>query len=83
VIAGYHGVRPLSAIEQELVMPLVCVRLTTSVIFSTVEAARAPDNEYLTICQQPAWRALAQLTALETARGRECLLEMVRAACRS
>ena len=55
---GYHSANPLTAAELDLVWPLVRLRLALSVTVSTIEAARRPDDPYVTVSQAPAWRLL-------------------------
>jgi 4-aminobutyrate aminotransferase-like enzyme/Ser/Thr protein kinase RdoA (MazF antagonist) len=61
VVAGYHSALPLLEAEIEVVFPLACIRLCTSVCLSAERRGDEPDNEYLTISEAPAWRALAAL----------------------
>lgn len=58
LVAGYHGVSPLSAAEIDLIWPLLRMRLAVSVVNSTIEAVGRPDDPYVTISQAPAWRLL-------------------------
>ncbi len=66
VIHGYHGQRPLTALERAFLMPLAGIRLATSVIVSAQDAKNDPNNQaYIRISEQPAWRALEQLASVD------------------
>jgi Ser/Thr protein kinase RdoA (MazF antagonist) len=58
---GFHAKYPLSKLELQLIYPLLCARLTQSVLMSAHSRALEPDNEYLGITEGPAWRMLEQL----------------------
>ena len=47
VVAGYHEIFPLTDTEIEVLFPLACMRLCTSVSMSAYQRQLAPDNEYL------------------------------------
>lgn len=57
-VAGYHEVYSLTALEIDMVWPLLRARLAVSVVNSTLMAAENPDDPYVTISQAPAWRFL-------------------------
>ncbi len=61
---GYHSVFPLSELEIELIFPLVCARLATSVSVSAYQKKLEPANEYLVISETAAWRALEYLAQI-------------------
>lgn len=61
LLAGFHSELPLTVEEVDLLYHLTAGRLLTSVVKSTEGALNAPDNTYLTISQQGAWRALDML----------------------
>jgi len=61
ITTGYHTVFPISELELELLFPLICARLATSVSVSAYQKTLEPDNEYLTVSEASAWRALAHL----------------------
>jgi len=64
VISGYHAAHPLTEPELEAVFPLMCMRLVMSVSIAAHQHGRAPDNEYLTISQQPAKEALSRMSRI-------------------
>lgn len=64
LLRGYHRVRPLEPAEIEVLFPLVAMRLAVSVVNSTLEHAKKPDDPYVTISAGPAWAALERLAAI-------------------
>ena len=58
VLAGYHAEEPLSALEVEAFFVLTALRLCISVCMSAEQRAAEPDNAYLSISEQDAWRTL-------------------------
>jgi 4-aminobutyrate aminotransferase-like enzyme/Ser/Thr protein kinase RdoA (MazF antagonist) len=64
VVAGYHEAFPLSDSEIEALYPLICARLCISVVNSAYQQKVEPQNDYLTISKQPAWKLLEQLVDL-------------------
>jgi len=58
VVAGFHAEFPLADDELAVVWPLVVARLTLSVVNAAVQSAQRPDDPYLVVSEQPAWRAL-------------------------
>jgi Ser/Thr protein kinase RdoA (MazF antagonist) len=65
IVAGFHGTRPLSPLEFDVVFVLITARLTHSVLMSSNSRRLEPDNEYLSVTEGPAWQALQQLRAME------------------
>ena len=63
--AGYHSVRPITVIEQELLFDLIVARLCTSVTMSARGLDLEPDNEYLQIAAQPIWRLLERMARID------------------
>ncbi|MFW9793237.1 MAG: aminotransferase class III-fold pyridoxal phosphate-dependent enzyme, partial [Candidatus Thorarchaeota archaeon] len=61
IISGYHSVFPINEQELELLFPLVCTRLATSVSVSAYQKKLEPDNEYLVISEARAWDILFRL----------------------
>jgi 4-aminobutyrate aminotransferase-like enzyme/Ser/Thr protein kinase RdoA (MazF antagonist) len=61
VIAGYHEAFPLTESEIEALYPLICARLCISVVNSAYQQKVEPQNDYLTVSEQPAWALLKQL----------------------
>jgi 4-aminobutyrate aminotransferase-like enzyme/Ser/Thr protein kinase RdoA (MazF antagonist) len=61
VVAGYHTALPLTEAELEVLFPLICTRLCVSVTNSAYRQSLRPDDEYVTISEQPAWTLLEKL----------------------
>jgi len=64
IIRGYHSVFPLTEQELELLFPLACARLATSVSVSAYQKKLEPQNEYLTISEARAWNIMSQLATV-------------------
>ena len=65
VVAGYHAVRPLSIAELEVLYPLICGRLCSTV---TIAAERRQiDSNHPTwfVTEKRAWKLLQQLYSLD------------------
>jgi 4-aminobutyrate aminotransferase-like enzyme/Ser/Thr protein kinase RdoA (MazF antagonist) len=77
VVQGYHAVHPLEEGEIAALWDLVCMRLCMSVCHSAHQRRLHPENEYLSISEQPAWAALDVLAALNPRLAHHAL----RAAC--
>lgn len=75
VTAGYHEILPLTETEIGLLFTLIRLRLGQSVAMSAYQQTLEPDNDYLTISQQPAWAALARLSAISPALVEATLLD--------
>ena len=58
LVRGYHRESALTAPELDLFWPLLRMRLALSVTVSTLEAAKRPDDPYVTVSQGLAWRLL-------------------------
>jgi len=65
VIGGYHSVFPLTDVELQAAFSLIAIRLATSVCLSAHQQAAEPENRYLSVSEQPAWRALEQLVRID------------------
>jgi 4-aminobutyrate aminotransferase-like enzyme/Ser/Thr protein kinase RdoA (MazF antagonist) len=64
VTTGYHAVNPLTEAEIAALWDLTCMRLCVSVCHAAHQRALQPDNEYLSISEQPAWLALEKLAQI-------------------
>lgn len=53
VVKGYHAENPLETDEIAALYSLVCMRLCVSVCMAAQQYRQQPDNDYLTISQQP------------------------------
>ena len=61
VVAGYQAEYPLTEPELALLFPLICTRLTVSVVNSAEQRAFSPKESYLTISETEAWATLERL----------------------
>jgi len=64
VVRGYQQARPLEPAELEVLFPLICLRLCTSVCLSALQRGREPENAYLSVSERPAWALLERLRAV-------------------
>ncbi len=62
---GYTESRELTDLESHLLLPLIRLRLLVSVTKSAQSALCEPDNEYLMVSQEGAWRALRQMATMD------------------
>ncbi len=61
IVAGYHGVYPLTELELSLVFDLIQLRMATSLCHAARAMQADPDNAYLGVHAQPIRAALAKL----------------------
>ena len=64
IIAGYHEQFPLTEEEIELLFPMICQRLITTICVQAHQLLMEPDNKYLGITVAPAWDALKILRSI-------------------
>jgi len=64
VTHGYHGARALSAHEIDVLYPLICARLCSSVLLSARGAGLDPHNAYVRVTEGPAWAMLERLAEI-------------------
>jgi 4-aminobutyrate aminotransferase-like enzyme/Ser/Thr protein kinase RdoA (MazF antagonist) len=77
VIAGYHSIFPITELELELLFPLACTRLATSVCVSAYQQKLEPNNEYLIISEDRAWNALSRLAKVNPRFAAYCFREAI------
>jgi 4-aminobutyrate aminotransferase-like enzyme/Ser/Thr protein kinase RdoA (MazF antagonist) len=77
VVRGFHEVFPLAEPELEVLFPLILARLAVSASLAATRRTDEPDNDYLTVSEEPAWRALEQLTQVHP----RLAYKMLRSAC--
>lgn len=65
VIRGYHRTFPLKEAEVIHVYDLICIRLCTSACLSAYQRKENPENEYLSISEQPVLELLEKLIKLD------------------
>jgi len=61
VLKGYQSIFPLNESELSSLIYLICIRLCISVTMSAWRMSLFPDNEYLSVSQQPAWELLNKI----------------------
>ncbi|MCP3689059.1 MAG: peptidoglycan DD-metalloendopeptidase family protein, partial [Gammaproteobacteria bacterium] len=67
IIKGYHQQLPLQEAEIQALFDLICMRLCMSVCICAYQKSLEPNNEYLSISEQPAWRLLEKLQQIPAA----------------
>jgi len=65
VTKGYNDIVPLEEIEVELLFPLICARLCSTVCQSAYLQTLDPENSYLAVSQKPAWEVLRKFAAID------------------
>ncbi|MDF1539046.1 MAG: aminotransferase class III-fold pyridoxal phosphate-dependent enzyme [Candidatus Thorarchaeota archaeon] len=68
VISGYHQQFPLMDEEIELLFPMICQRLITSICIQVYQLSEEPDNEYLAISAVPVLDTLKRLRPIHPNR---------------
>ena len=64
LVAGYHGAFPLNHEEVAALFPLMAARLAVSVTNSAERKKVKPDDGYVTVSEEPAWKALEQIAKI-------------------
>ena len=64
VVAGWHGVLPLSAVELEALFPLICGRLANSLALAAWRRTVRPGHAAWFVTEDRAWRLLERLLAV-------------------
>jgi Ser/Thr protein kinase RdoA (MazF antagonist) len=77
IIKGYHALLPLNEAEVSALFDFICMRLCMSVCICAHQRSIEPDNEYLSISEQPAWALLEKLKAISP----EVAVDLFREAC--
>ena len=65
LLEGYHGVFPLCREEVQCLIPAIRARLCASVLISSHDGRLEPDNDYVSISREPAWRLFEFLDSPE------------------
>ena len=60
LVAGYHKSNALTPLEADLIWPLLRMRLAVSLVNSAMMVVEKPNDPYVTISQEPAWRFLEE-----------------------
>ena len=64
IVAGYHGAFSLDALELSVMYALISARLAVSVTNSAHRKTVKPGDPYVTISEEPAWKALERLAKI-------------------
>ncbi len=64
VVRGFHHRKALTEAEIRTLFELICMRLCMSVSICAWQQSLNPDNPYLRISEQPAWRLLEMLAEI-------------------
>jgi len=64
LVKGYHQIYPLEDYELKVLFPLIATRLIISVICSELNREEEPDNVYLQISDEAAWKLLDKLKTI-------------------
>ena len=67
-LRGYRRENPLTALEREVLPILVACRLACSATLGAYSYQQNPENDYLLLHAEPAWRALELLWPLDSTR---------------
>ncbi len=67
VVRGYHEEFPLFKAELEVLLGLICTRLSCSVLVSAFRATVEPENAYVRVSEARAWELLERLSNLSPA----------------
>lgn len=73
IVRGYESVRPLQSVEQEVLFPLVCGRLATSVTIAAARRREDPNRASWFVTEERAWRALQRFYDVEPSAAKETL----------
>jgi 4-aminobutyrate aminotransferase-like enzyme/aminoglycoside phosphotransferase (APT) family kinase protein len=75
VVAGYHARRTLSIDELQALFPLICGRLAVSVSVAAQRRRIDPSRDSWFVSEEPAWRLLESLVAVDPDAALRCLSE--------
>lgn len=64
VVAAYHETYPLIDAEVDVLYTLAVTRLCCSVCYAEHQKLQAPENDYLSISNAPAWKLLEHLSGV-------------------
>ena len=65
ILSGYHAVRPLSIVELEVLFPLICGRLCTTVAIAAERRQLDPEHPTWFVTEARAWTLLERLYPLD------------------
>ena len=64
IVRGFHDTFPLNEAEIAVLFPLMAMRLSVSVVNSTIRKTQKPEDEYLVVSEENAWDALGRLAKI-------------------
>ena len=64
IIRGYHSELTITDEELDVLFAMIAMRLCMSVCICAYQKTLEPDNEYLSISEQPAWQTLERLRSI-------------------
>jgi 4-aminobutyrate aminotransferase-like enzyme/Ser/Thr protein kinase RdoA (MazF antagonist) len=64
IVRGFHRAFALNETEIRALFPLMAMRLAVSVVNSTIRKTHKPGDQYVTVSEDGAWRALKQLAKI-------------------
>ena len=64
VIRAFNDIRPLSAVEAEVLWPLLVLRTAVLIVSGAQQASLDPDNDYITEQSDGEWRMFEQATSV-------------------
>jgi 4-aminobutyrate aminotransferase-like enzyme/Ser/Thr protein kinase RdoA (MazF antagonist) len=64
IVRGFHSGYPLNETELAALFPLIAMRLTVSVVNSTLRKEQKPDDGYVIVSEEAAWDALQRLARI-------------------
>jgi 4-aminobutyrate aminotransferase-like enzyme/Ser/Thr protein kinase RdoA (MazF antagonist) len=64
IVRGFHSGYPLDETELAALFPLIAMRLTVSVVNSTLRKKQRPDDGYVIVSEDAAWGALERLAKI-------------------
>lgn len=65
IVRGYHQIRPLHEEEIEVLFPLICGRLCTSVLIAAERRLIDPHQSRWFVTEAPAWALLERLSVID------------------
>jgi 4-aminobutyrate aminotransferase-like enzyme/Ser/Thr protein kinase RdoA (MazF antagonist) len=80
VVSGYHQFRPLREAEIEVLFPLICGRLCTTVLNAAERRHIDPDHPTWFVSEASAWDLLGKLAAVDPLEARKRLTSSIDAA---
>ena len=77
LVGGYHGIAPLSALECELLFPLMCGRLAVSVSIAAERRSVEPKRASWFVTESGAWAALERFVEIDPTDAADVLTSVI------